>query len=306
MTYPYALGTQKLDALLDKSNIDEVAKITSSSIYTWSGFCRAVRAINDAGFPLELGETDNLAVGAANIASLLAQTMWESGGDAPFSACDENNYTGKQDAACTQRGDGQRYDSLVSSTSCIVDPSMHMVAETYASWTPGPMMCAPGTLTEGCCWWGRGAIQTTGPHNYAQLQRDVLNKLPQFEDVDLCANPEAICQVDELKWLGALYYWTSVVQEETSFSCSLQKFAESGFDLSASIVDGVNFPTGCGGSVNNGYWASTPHGNIGRLHYFNLLMQAFKNAGLKGSTVTSGKKCGHSQRRNLRTALSKK
>jgi len=276
-------GRPELDALLERSKIAQVSKITDSDVYTWSGFCRAIRMMDDSGLPLELGTRDaedELAIGAANIASLLAQTMWESGGDAPFSACDENNYTGKTDAACTQRYDGQRYDSLVSSSSCKVDPQMVMTAETHASWTPGPMQCAPGTITEGCCWWGRGAIQTTGPHNYAQLQRDVIGKLSQFANVDLCTNPEAICQVDELKWLGALYYWTTVVQREVHFPCSLKKFVQSSFDLSASRVGGADFATGCGGSVNNGYWASTPHGNTGRLRYFNSLMKAMRDNGL--------------------------
>jgi len=282
-------GRPELDALLKRSKIAQISRIADSDVYTWSGFCRAIRMMDGCGLPLELGThgaEDELAIGAANIASLLAQTMWESGGDAPFSACDENNYTGKKDAACTQRYDSQRYDSLVSPSSCKVDPEMVMTAETHASWTPGPMQCSPGTITEGCCWWGRGAIQTTGPHNYAQLQRDVVGKLPQFENVDLCTNPEAICQVDELKWLGALYYWTNVVQREKHFSCSLQKFVQSGFDLSNSKVGGADFATGCGGSVNNGYWASTPHGNAGRLRYFRSLMKAMRENGLAAPSVS--------------------
>ena len=69
---------------------------------------------------------------------------------------------------------GTLYADLTSEISCAVDPNMAMTAETFATWTPGPLQCAPGTVTEGCCWWGRGAIQTTGPHNYAALQRDVI------------------------------------------------------------------------------------------------------------------------------------
>jgi len=295
-------GRPELDALLRKSKIAKVSKIADSDVYTWSGFCRAVRMMDAIGLPLELGspnDDDELAIGAANIASLLAQTMWESGGEAPFSACDENNYTGKLDAACTQRYDGQRYDSLVSSTSCQVDPQMSMTAETHASWTPGPMQCVPGTITEGCCWWGRGAIQTTGPHNYAMLQRNVVGKLSQFDNVDLCTNPEAICQVDELKWLGALYYWTSIVQRETNFPCSLQSYVRSGFDLSKSIVGGADFATGCGGSVNNGHWSSTPHGNVGRLGYFNNLMEAMRTNGLHSSASGSqgNFECGKTKHR---------
>lgn len=71
-----------------------------------------------------------------------------------------------------------------------VDNSMHMIAETFASWAPGPMECKPNTVTEGCCWWGRGAIQTTGPHNYALLQQNVVEHIPELASVDLCTNPE--------------------------------------------------------------------------------------------------------------------
>ena len=88
--------------------------------------------------------------------------MWESGGDSPFTACDENNYQGWATSACTQRDDGSLYHSLTGSQhACSVVASMTMTAETHASWTPGPLTCGPGTVTENCCWWGRGAIQTT-------------------------------------------------------------------------------------------------------------------------------------------------
>jgi len=153
--------------------------------------------------------------GLANIAALLAQSMWESGGDAPFSACDENNYVNRADAACTQRSDGSLYASLNDKEwACEVDPQMTMIAETAASWvTLGPMKCTPGTVTEGCCWWGRGAIQTTGPNNYGLLNREVVQKISSLtaKNVDLCSNPEAMCQHPETKWLGAIFYWANDV-----------------------------------------------------------------------------------------------
>lgn len=147
--------------------------------------------------------------------SLPAQTAWESGGDSPFSACDENNYRGSEWSVpppCTQRDDLQRYDSLTGPPACGVDKAMQMTAETWASWTPGPMSCVPSTNSAGCCWWGRGAIQTTGPHNYKMLQTKVIDGIAQFADIDLCLNPEAMCQHPDLRWIGAMYYWTSVVQ----------------------------------------------------------------------------------------------
>ena len=98
-------------------------------------------------------------MGLANIAGLLAQSMWESGGDDPFSACDENNYRNRDDAACTQRDDKVRYDALGDLPwACTVDKAMSKTAVTQASWAKKTMNCTPGTVTEGCCWWGRGAI----------------------------------------------------------------------------------------------------------------------------------------------------
>lgn len=262
------------------------AKLDSSvSVYTWDGFCDAAKAMKEVGLGLFdgiAGDEHRTAQAAANVASLLAQCMWESGGEAPFSACDENNYLGIESAPCTQRHDGQRYDTLVSPPACTVDRNMRMTAETWASWTPGPMKCEPGTVTEGCCWWGRGAIQTTGPHNYAMLQQNVLAKLPQFQSIDLCTNPEAMCQEPALKWMGALYYWASIVQKSAPFQDSLKRYVDSGFSESASTVSGATFNDGTGGMVNNGYWASMPHGSTGRRQYFNAIMDALRSAGLQG------------------------
>lgn len=168
--------------------------------------------------------------------------MWESGGDAPWTACDENNYTGSATASCTQRGDGARYDSLNKEEwACTVDKtSMEMTAETFAHWTPGPMECVPGTLTAGCCWWGRGAIQTTGPNNYGLLNREIIKKIPSLvkKNVDICKNPEAMCQNDETKWIGAIFYWANNVQGysdaayKKNFFDSLHKYVDNGFSLS--------------------------------------------------------------------------
>ena len=130
--------------------------------------------------------------------------MWESGGDDPWSACDENNYSGKTDAACSQREDDgtPKYHELGSGNadSCAVDPQMTVTAQTWASWTGGPMKCAPGTVTEKCCWWGRGAIQLTGPYNYGQFQKDMVARLGgKYSSLDLCADPGLICKDEEGK-----------------------------------------------------------------------------------------------------------
>lgn len=68
--------------------------------------------------------------------------MWESGGDTPFTACDENNYTNSKTASCTQRGDGAKYaNDNDKSWACKVDKRMRMTAATWATWAPGPLKC---------------------------------------------------------------------------------------------------------------------------------------------------------------------
>lgn len=281
-------GDAEVDAILVKANIPVLTEM-ANSVYTLDGFCDAIKAMSTIGKPLYAGAGSGpvkTAQALSNIASLLAQTSWETG---LFKNCDETNYRGWETAACTQREDGQRYDSLTGNPSCHVDPNMHVKAETVAPWAKDnpPMECKPGTSTEGCCWWGRGAIQTTGPHNYKMLQVEVVDKVPSFKDVDLCSNPEAICQHEALKWLGGLYYWTSVVQTAAPFVTSLEHFVEYGFHSDASIVGGASFNDGTGGMVNNGAWDATAHGNEGRSKNFEKFIAGFKAAGMGEGMTTS-------------------
>ena len=274
-------GVPAIDALLNAANLNSIAKLHLSTVYSWSGFCSAIREIGAATtFPFYIGGT--VAHGAVNVAAFLAQTMWESGGDTPYSACDENNYLGTVTAPCTQRGDGQPYASLIGPPACAVDLAMTMTAETYASWTPGPMTCIPNTVTAGCCWWGRGAIQTTGPHNYRMLQLDVVSKISSLSSIDLCVNPEAICQGDAMKWLGGLYYWASIVQADVNYQPSLDAFVAADFDRSASVVSGADFAGGTGALVNNGAWSAfgPAHKNEKRVANFDALVQALRAAGM--------------------------
>lgn len=107
-------GDAKIDAVLKKSDLGCTIGLTKlNPTYTWAGFCKAVRDYNSIGDrKLYLGEGD-CKKGLSNVAALLAQAMWESGGDAPWSACDENNYTRKATAPCTQRDDGSLYADLI-------------------------------------------------------------------------------------------------------------------------------------------------------------------------------------------------
>jgi len=112
------------------------------------------------------------------------------------------------------------------------------------------------------------------------LQDEVVSELPALAGVDLCANPEAICQNEQLKWLGALYYWTSVVQTSVPFQTSLYNFVVTGFSDEGSVVGGASFNAGTGGMVNNGYWGAQAHGNPGRMSYFHSVINALKEAGM--------------------------
>ena len=164
---------------------------------------------------------------------------------------------------------------------------MQMTAVTYvASYADGPLTCAPGTVTEGCCWWGRGAIQTTGPNNYGKLQQDVVSQVPSLSSIDLCTNPEAMCENAQLKWLGALFFWANDVQgaawpaQKTRFENALKLYVDNNFDRAASAYDGADFATGCGNIVNNGAWTSTAHGIAGRVGYFDTIIDKLKTAGM--------------------------
>jgi len=106
-------GHVQIDRVLKESNLG--CKIGLNSLYTWDGFCTAVRQFNALGDrTLFLGDSSpsSCPQGLSNIAALLAQCMWESGGEVPWSACDENNYTNSATASCTQRSDGSLYSSL--------------------------------------------------------------------------------------------------------------------------------------------------------------------------------------------------
>merc|ERR1719282_696488 len=131
-----------------------------------------------------------------------------------------------------------------------------MTAVTRGAWFK-EVKCDPdsGEFPHGtrkCCWWGRGAIQTTGPCNYGKLNKNIIKKAQQMgvaeiPNVDLCIDPEAMCkpQYPSLKWIGAIEYWSRVVQTFSPFQQTLKNLAANGF------VDAAGFNDGTGSKVNN-------------------------------------------------------
>ncbi|MGR5486020.1 Ig-like domain-containing protein [Vibrio alfacsensis] len=89
---------------------------------------------------------------------------------------------------------------------------------------------------EGCGWWGRGVIQTTGRQNFGTLNHylgrshvdpETIGKTidgvtveappanPLYAELDFCSNPGLICSSEEnkeIKWIAGLFYWVTSVQ----------------------------------------------------------------------------------------------
>ena len=129
------------------------------------------------------------------------------------------------------------------------------------------------TDVEGCCWWGRGAIQTSGPCNYGRMNY-FLGKgaadagLPsRYPTLDICSDPGAICSSEEfpeLKWVAGLFYWIDSVQTYSStlgwdYLTELHRFVDGGMvdsdfiDAVSGIVNrGCHNPPCASGSVDGG------------------------------------------------------
>ena len=115
------------------------------------------------------------------------------------------------------------------------------------------------TDVEGCCWWGRGVIQTTGPCNFGKLNYFLGKKAhdegrpSRYPDVDFCKTPNAVCdskEHPELKWIAGLFYWVESVQgynvgDGWTYVSELQKFVDGG-------MKGTSFIDSISGIVNRG------------------------------------------------------
>jgi len=114
------------------------------------------------------------------------------------------------------------------------------------------------TDIEGCCWWGRGAIQTSGICNYGRLnyylgKRAADEGRPsRYPDVDLCKTPDAICSNEkypELKWVAGMFFWMDKVQtynkDGWDYLTELHTFVDGG-------MEGEAFINSVSGIVNRG------------------------------------------------------
>ena len=120
-----------------------------------------------------------------------------------------------------------------------------------------------GGSVEGCCWWGRGVIQTTGRCNFGILNHYLgathLNPADfpppasaPYPEIDFCKQPEAICSSTahpELKWIAGLFYWMASVQTYDAdgwvYIDQLDQYVSSGL-VGDAFIDSVS------GIVNRG------------------------------------------------------
>ena len=142
---------------------------------------------------------------------------------------------------------------------------------------------------QGCVWWGRGVIQTTGRENFGKLNhylgRSHVNKKligkkvawadtlvevvpapknPLYADIDFCATPESICSSKkhkELKWIAGLFYWMNAVQSYKGtgkyagwdYKTELKKYVDSDFGKNGyTPLNGISFIDAISGIVNRG------------------------------------------------------
>lgn len=74
----------------------------------------------------------------------------------------------------------------------------------------------PATNVEGCCWWGRGVIQTTGRCNFGKLNKRIgagAGSNALYPNIDFCRDPQAICTgPSDLKWISGIFFWVSEPQ----------------------------------------------------------------------------------------------
>lgn len=155
------------------------------------------------------------------------------------------------------------------------------------------MQCSP-TANPGCCWWGRGPIQITGPTNIWNFQQEVLSKIPAYKSTDLCTTPGDICEDTKIAWLSAMHFWVNGVQNEPTkyWQKSLQAYVENEFVLEKSkkgpAGKEVDVSSGMGKLVNGGSWTAFGHDIEKRNKNFNSLIKALKDGGMKyDSAATS-------------------
>ena len=149
------------------------------------------------------------------------------------------------------------------------------------------------TDVEGCCWWGRGVIQTTGVCNYGKLNYYLGAKAAQdgrssrYPNIDFCKTPGKICgdpNYPELKWIAGFFYWMESVQSYDQqgwyYLAELHKFVNGG-------MTDTNFIDSVSGIVNRG--CHNPPCATGNVDGLDQRREYFKNVLAAMSLPSAGR-----------------
>lgn len=101
------------------------------------------------------------------------------------------------------------------------------------------------TDVEGCCWWGRGVIQTTGVCNFGKLNYFAGKRAADrgrsalYPTVDFCRDPGAICRSEfsDLRWVAGFFYWLNDVQPYSARGRSYMDVLSTWVDAGANPAD---------------------------------------------------------------------
>lgn len=96
----------------------------------------------------------------------------------------------------------------------------------------------------GCCWWGRGIIQTRGVCSYGKLNYWLGTRAARegrkslYPTIDFCEFPQGVCSSDEtyggeLQWMVGLFEWVDRIQaydqDGWNYMDELKAFTDGGY-----------------------------------------------------------------------------
>jgi hypothetical protein len=175
-------------------------------------------------------------------------------------ACGQYN-SSYQDLICTE--DERHMECQVSSDMIIHSAALPSVegggneknntTDAVVGFHCGPKDVYPQTIgqpndlgrtdVEGCCWWGRGPINTRGPCSMGKLNHYLGSKALQdgritsstiggYGDLDFCRNPQSVCESndEDLLWSVAMLEWAERVQRYRRSSPSSSSYNDEDND----------------------------------------------------------------------------
>ncbi|KAL7518476.1 hypothetical protein ACHAWX_003298 [Stephanocyclus meneghinianus] len=240
-------------------------------------------------FMLYEGDAGKYQYGLVNLAAFLANAMVETFQYDACDELNWQEVAGRYAISNSCGQEGRSYQDETCSNqatedvfSCQVDENMEITAISSGNQVraPPPFKCQAGTGegfyagywdtetgtevadipysnsngrtdTEGCCWWGRGALNTRGicnigKFNYYVGMKAALDGRPSiYPNIDFCQYPEAVCSSDatnELRWTIAMFEWAERIQRYTGdqwlYENQLKSFVDGGMK-DDSFIDSV-------------------------------------------------------------------